>query len=119
MGIRESQRKYDRIKDTLLIDVYKPGAFQPSCRACLTDISAGGAGLEATYRFNLGDRINLVFKMEIDREPESDKKEYVIDAVIRRVSRSTGTFSYGVEFIVEGFFKRWALKKFVKKLLKS
>jgi len=118
MGIRESQRKYDRIKDTLLIDVYKPGAFQPSCRACLTDISAGGAGLETIYRFNLGDRINLVFKMEESAQGR-DAKEYVIDAVVRRVSRSTGTFSYGVEFIAEGFFKRWALKKFVKKLLKS
>jgi len=112
MGIKQSQRKHDRIKDTLLLDVYKPGAFQPACRACLTDISVGGAGLEATYRFNLGDRINLVFKMQ-------DEREYVIDAVVRRVSRSTGTFSYGVEFIVEGFFKRWAMKRFVKKLLNS
>ncbi|PKM99995.1 MAG: hypothetical protein CVU78_03470 [Elusimicrobia bacterium HGW-Elusimicrobia-2] len=112
MGIKQSHRKHDRIKDTLLLDVYKPGAFQPACRACLADISAGGAGLESTYRFNLGDRINLVFKME-------DDKEYVIDAVVRRVSRSTGTFSYGVEFIAEGFFRRWALKKFVKKLLNS
>ncbi len=112
MSIRQSQRKYDRIKDTLLLDVYKPGAFQPACRACLTDISAGGAGLESTYRFNLGDRINLVFKME-------EEKEYVIDAIIRRVSRSTGTFSYGVEFVSGGFFKRWALKRFVKKLLES
>ncbi|MBU4134162.1 PilZ domain-containing protein, partial [bacterium] len=80
--------------------------------ACLTDISVGGAGLESTYRFNLGDRINLVFTME-------EEKEYVIESIIRRVSRSTGTFLYGVEFIGKGFFKRWALKKFVKKLLES
>lgn len=117
MGIRQSHRKYDRIKDTLLLDVYKPGAFQPSCRACLTDISAGSAGLESTYRFNLGDRINLVFKMQVEDNPDRPEKEYVVDAIIRRVSRSTGTFSYGVEFIVRGFFKRWALKRFVKKLL--
>ncbi|MCD6311382.1 MAG: PilZ domain-containing protein [Elusimicrobia bacterium] len=117
MSIRQSQRKYDRTKDTLLLDVYKPGAFQPSCRACLTDISAGGAGLESTYRFNLGDRINLVFKMEAESGAGLDGKEYVVDAIIRRVSRSTGTFSYGVEFTATGFFKRWALKRFVKKLL--
>ncbi|PIU17954.1 MAG: hypothetical protein COT16_03700 [Elusimicrobia bacterium CG08_land_8_20_14_0_20_44_26] len=111
MGIKIPQRKHDRIKDVVLLDIYKPGAFQPLCRGCLTDISGGGAGFEAVVRFNLGDNINLVFTFE-------NGKEYIIESTIRRVSRSTGTFSYGVEFASMGFFKKWRLKRFLNKLLR-
>ena len=70
-AIRQTKRKYDRIKDTVLLDIYVSGAFEPACRACLTDISLGGAGFESTERLPLGERINLVFALE-------DGKEYII-----------------------------------------
>ncbi len=112
MGTQKAtRRKYDRIGKTVLLDIYKPDAFKPSCRACLTDISVGGAGFESSVKFNLNDRINLVFTMP-------DSKEYIIEGIIRRISRSTGTFSYGVEFLPMGFFKKLSLRKFIKKLLK-
>ncbi|MCD6413340.1 MAG: PilZ domain-containing protein [Elusimicrobia bacterium] len=112
MALKKTRRKYDRIKETVLLDIYKPDAFKPTCRACLTDISVGGAGFESSVKFNLNDKINLVFTM-------SSGKEYILEGVIRRVSRSTGTFSYGVEFLSVGFFKKFFIKRFIKKLLNS
>jgi len=107
---KELKRKHDRVKDTILLDVYKPGAFDEKSRACLTDISPGGAGFESSTQFNKGDKINIVFTNETG-------EEYVLAGIIRRASRSAITYSYGVEFIVEGFFAKLRLKKFVKGLL--
>ena len=111
-AIRSTKRKHDRIKDTILLDVFKAGAFKPACRACLTDISLGGAGFECTEKFESGDKINLVFLL-------ADGKEYVLDTAVRRVSRSTGTYLYGVQFLSINFFKRFRLKRFISKLLES
>jgi len=105
-----AERKYDRKKETVLLDVYNPGDLKEKSRACLTDISFGGAGFESSSRFNMGDKVNLVFFVK-------EGKEYVLEGMIRRVSRSAVTFSYGVQFIETGFFAKLRLKRFVKGIL--
>jgi len=104
------KRKYGRVKDTILLDVYKPGALEEKSRACLIDIGMGGVGFESSSRFNKDDKINLVFTLE-------NSDEYVLEGVIRRASRSAVTYSYGVEFVLTNFFTKMRLKKFVKGLL--
>ncbi|MFH1353467.1 MAG: PilZ domain-containing protein [bacterium] len=107
---RNVKRKYDREKETVLLDVYKPGAFEEKSKACLTDIGMGGAGFESSRQFNKGDKIDLVFTRE-------NGNEYVLEGVIIRVSRSAVTYSYGVEFVLTSFLTKLRLKKFVKSLL--
>ncbi|MFH1957583.1 MAG: PilZ domain-containing protein [bacterium] len=104
------KRKYDRVKDTVLLDVYKPGAFEEKSKACLTDIGMGGVGFESSSQFNKGDKIDLVFTLE-------NGDEYVLEGVIIRVVRAAVTYSYGVEFVLTSFFTRVRLKKFLKSLL--
>ncbi len=106
----DTKRKYDRKRETVLLDVYRAGAVEEKSRACLTDISIGGLGFESSSRFNMGDKVNLVFRIK-------EGKEYVLDGVIRRVARSAVTYSYGVQFIEMGFFAKFRLKKFVKGFL--
>ncbi|MFH1353468.1 MAG: PilZ domain-containing protein [bacterium] len=106
----DAKRKYDRKRETVLLDVYKAGAFEEKSRACLTDISTGGLGFESSSQFNMGDKVNLVFCIK-------EGKGYVLEGVIRRVARSAVTYSYGVQFVEMGFFAKLRLKKFVKGLL--
>ena len=107
---RSVKRKYDRDKETVLLDVYKQSTFKEKSKACLTDIGMGGLGFESSDKFDNGDKIDLVFTLE-------NGDEYVLEGVIIRVSRSAVTYSYGVEFVSTSFFTKVRLKKFVKGLL--
>ncbi|MCD6422674.1 MAG: PilZ domain-containing protein [Elusimicrobia bacterium] len=111
-AIKQSKRRFDRFKNIVLIDIFLPGTFKPRARGCLTDISVGGAGFECTEKFEPGERLDLAITLK-------SGKEYVFEGVIRRVARSTGTYSYGIEFLEKGFFKRFLIKRFIKKLLKE
>jgi len=107
---RNIKRKYGRAKDTVLLEVYKAGAFKEKSKACLTDIGMGGAGFESSSQFDMDDKVELVFTLD-------DGGEYVLEGIVKRVSRAAVTFSYGVEFVLTGIFTKFRLKKFVKSLL--
>jgi len=97
------RRKYKRIKAIVLLDVYRKGEYVPAGRGCITDISLGGCGFESTAQFKTGDEVVLVFTLP-------NKKIFSIEGIIRRIGRSTGTFSYGVQFKEMSFFKKIKLR---------
>jgi len=108
----KGRRKYQRVHTVVLLDLYRKGEYAPAGRGCVTDISLGGCAFESTTQFRIGEEITLVFTLP-------SRKQFFIDGIIRRAGRSTGTFSYGIQFINLGFFKKLKLRFLLPTLIRA
>ena len=106
------RRKHERVKATVLLSLYKPGQYAPLGRACISDISLSGCAIESTLAFQKDEGIVLLFTL-------SRGRQYTLEGIIKRVSRSTGTFSYGIEFIHMNFFRKLKLRYMIPVLLRA
>jgi len=106
------RRKHERVKATVLLNLYRPGQYVPLARACISDISLSGSAIESTVQLEKDEGIVLVFTLPNNRQ-------YILEGMIRWVKRSTGTFSYGVEFTRMNFFKKLKLRYMIPVLARA
>jgi hypothetical protein len=106
--INPKRRKYKRESTLILLYVAQIDKPETSSRAAVVDIGKGGLRFESAGRFEKESRVALRFIV--------DKKVSVFTGRIVRVSRSSGIFSYGVEFDVGSFFSNIAKCGLIKKI---
>ena len=105
----DRKRKYKRIRTLVLFNVNQPDITNRESRAALVDVSLGGVAFETQAEFYVGN--NVILRIILP-----DKKIFVLECIIRRVQRRTGTFLYGSEFVYSGASDRKKLEKIISEI---